>query len=495
MPTNNIDYLKKKHLFIPVILSGGKGSRLWPISRDMHPKQFIKLKNKLSLLQNSFLRAAYLASVSNIVVVTNKECLFKTKEEYSDLKLEKMNCSFLVEPVARNTLAAITLAALSISTFHDEESIILVMPADHLIEELSAFETDAAHAYELAKKEYLTAFGIVPRSPETGYGYIEYGNSLDELTSSYQILRFKEKPDLETAKQYVASGRYLWNSGLLCFKANVFLNKMKQHSPKNYEYALSCWEKTYKVYSHSEIINIDESFSKLEDISVDHAIMEKIDDAVVITSHFDWNDVGSWKSLSKLTVPDEQGNGVVGETILLDVNNSYIQSENKLIAAIGITNLLIIDTPDALLVADRDRSQDVKKIVSQLKCLDHDSYKLHKTVSRPWGTYTVLEEGENFKIKRIVVKPGAMLSLQIHHYRSEHWVVVSGIAGFINGDKKFFLKKNESTYIPAGSSHRLENPGLTDLVIIEVQSGEYVGEDDIIRLEDKYGRVDSIKTF
>jgi len=479
-------------MLIPVILSGGKGSRLWPISRDAHPKPFIKLTDGLSLLQKTFLRAIDLPAVSEVMTVTNREYYFKTKDEYSELNKSAINTSYLLEPASRNTAPAIVMAALNVQKKYGSEAVMLVMPSDHLIENLEAFTAAASHAYKLAQNNHLVIFGITPTHAETGYGYIECGSATDKTNSSFHVSSFKEKPSLNIAQQYLASGRYLWNSGLFCFKASAVLEQMQVLAPDYYKLAVSCWEKTQQDPSaNSAMLEINSMFSQLEDISIDYALMEKAKDVVVVAGSFDWNDIGSWDAMSKLAIPNEQGNCVVGEAVLLDVKNSYIQSEERLVAAIGIDDLLVVDTKDALLVAKRDRAQDVKKIVAELQIMDHETHKLHKTVSRPWGTYTVLEEGKNFKIKRIVVKPGAMLSLQMHHHRSEHWVVVNGTAQVVNGDNTFLLKTNESTYIPAGHAHRLSNPGLTDLVIIEVQSGEYVGEDDIVRLEDRYGRVKS----
>jgi mannose-1-phosphate guanylyltransferase len=390
--------------------------------------------------------------------------------------------TFLLEPFGRNTAAAIVLGAMSVAEAHGGDAVMLVLPADHLIDDQAAFAAAVKQAAGLAEQGNLVTFGIVPDAPETGFGYIE--------ADGHVVKRFVEKPSYEAAREYVDSGRYLWNSGMFCFKAGTVLEQFKIHAPAIYEHALPCWEATRnKTQGNMPMMEIDpDTFAAIPENSIDYAIMEKSAVVMVVPGRFGWSDIGSWNAVSDLAVPDEAGNRVIGEAVLVDVGNTFIQSEGRMVAAIGLDNMLIIDTPDALLVADRARAQDVKKVVQQLKLMGHDSHKLHRTVARPWGTYTVLEEGKNFKIKRIVVKPGASLSLQMHYHRSEHWVVVSGTASIVNDDKELLVRTNESTYIPAGHKHRLENPGLTDLIMIEVQSGEYLGEDDIVRFDDVYGR-------
>ncbi len=478
-------------MVIPVILSGGAGSRLWPISREAHPKPFMKLADGQTLLQKTFLRAAQLADVAEIMTITNREYYFKSKDEYEQTKLtnKAITTSFLLEPFARNTAPAIAFAALKATIAYSDEAILLVLAADHLIQDYSTFNKAYSDAVELAKAGKLVTFGITPTSPETGYGYIECGKAINDK-NGYEVIRFAEKPNAETAQQYISTGRYLWNSGMFCFKASTLLEQLKEHAPELYQHALKCWEiSTAKTNSCNSVIELNkESFDALEDISIDYALMEKSKDIAVIASKFDWDDIGSWDAVGRLVESDQHGNSVIGEAILVDVSNTFIQGEDRIIAAVGVSNLIIIDTPDALLVADRNRSQDVKHVVQRLKSMAHESYKVHRTVQRPWGSYTVLEEGEKFKMKRIIVKPQASLSLQMHHHRSEHWVVVSGSAKVVNGDKEILLNTNESTFIPAGHRHRLENPGVIELVLIEVQTGEYLGEDDIVRFEDKYGR-------
>lgn len=473
-------------MLVPVILSGGAGSRLWPVSREASPKPFMKVGDGESLLRKTFLRACGLPGAGEVVTVTNREYLFKTRDEYGR---DRKPGTFVLEPFGRNTAPAIALAAFHAQEKHGGGAILLVLAADHLITDHTAFAADVALAERLARQSMLITFGIRPDRPETGFGYIELGEPVDG-ERGYHAARFVEKPHLELAQQYVASGNYLWNSGMFCFSVAALLAAMERYQPQLLEEARACWKAcANRAELDSHIIEVDgEAFGRMPDISIDFAIMEKAANVAVVKAGFDWNDIGSWNAIHDVLRDDASGNSVIGEAVLVDVSNTHVQAEGRLVAAVGVENLIIVDTPDALLVADRNRSQDVKKVVEQLKLRQHDSVKIHRTVARPWGTYTVLEEGEGFKIKRIVVKPGQRLSLQMHHHRSEHWVVVSGTARVINGEEEILLRTNESTYIPAGHRHRLENPGLLDLVMIEVQSGEYLGEDDIVRFHDSYGR-------
>jgi mannose-1-phosphate guanylyltransferase len=358
----------------------------------------------------------------------------------------------------------------------------LVLAADHLITDQAAFAGVVGKAVTLAAAGKVVTFGITPDSPETGYGYIEAdGNA---------VLRFVEKPSPEKAREYLASGRYLWNSGMFCFAAGTMLREMEQHCPDILAATTACVEKSRTLQGGGSLqLELDAaSFGQVPSISVDYAVMERSADVAVVPCSIGWSDIGSWASLSELADADSDGNRVEGQALLHEVKNCYIQSKDRMVGAIGIENLIVVDTPDALLIADKFRSQEVGRLYSALKAQGHEAYKLHRTVHRPWGTYTVLEEGSRFKIKRIVVKPRASLSLQLHHHRSEHWIVVSGMAKVVNGTNEFFVGTNESTYIPAGHKHRLDNPGIVDLVMIEVQSGEYLGEDDIVRFDDIYGR-------
>lgn len=470
---------------VPVILSGGAGSRLWPVSREFHPKPFIRLADGQSLLQKAFLRGAALPEVEEILTVTNRELFFKTKDEFREVNQQALTTSFILEPFGRNTAAAIAAAALHISKVYGEEAAMLILAADHLIENQKAFVDAVTVAIKLAQQDKLVTFGIQPTAPETGYGYIESeGNT---------VLRFVEKPSLETAQTYMRSGRFFWNSGMFCFKAGTLLQAMHEHCPEILSATDTCLQQSRMAQGKGFVeLELDrESFARVPDNSIDYSVMEKSSQvAVVPCSNIGWSDIGSWSALGDLSAPDGHGNRVDGEALLHDVSNCYIQaSDKRVVGAVGVDNLIIVDTPDALLVADKARAQDVKHLYATLKMQGHEAHKHHLTVHRPWGTYTVLEEEASFKIKRIEVKPGASLSLQMHHHRSEHWIVVSGMAKVINGDQELFVRKNESTYIPAGHRHRLENPGMFDLVMIEVQSGEYLGEDDIVRFQDTYGRV------
>ena len=468
---------------IPVILCGGVGARLWPVSRETHPKPFIRLADGQSLLQKTFLRAAQLPSVEEILIATNRDLFFKTEDEFREVNHAQLATSYILEPFGRNTAAAIAAAALQIEEMHGEDAIMLVLPADHLIADQDAFSKAVIAAVELAKQGKLVTFGIQPESPETGYGYIE--------ANGHDVVSFVEKPNLEKAQEYLDSGRFLWNSGMFCFTAGVLIQEMVLYCPDIILKTRACIEQsrlaTGKDFKQLELDS--PSFNLVPDNSIDYAVIEKSKHVAVIPCSIGWSDIGSWTALGDLSTPNAEGNRIEGDVLLCDVSNCYIRSNDRLVGAVGVENLLIIDTPDALLIADKSRAQDVKRIYAQLKAKGHETHKQHRTVHRPWGAYTVLEEGSRFKIKRIEVRPGASLSLQMHHHRSEHWIVVSGMAKVINGDKEMFVRTNESTYIPAGHKHRLENPGVCELVMIEVQSGEYMGEDDIVRFDDVYGRV------
>jgi mannose-1-phosphate guanylyltransferase/mannose-6-phosphate isomerase len=480
-------------MLVPVILSGGAGTRLWPVSREGHPKPFMKLSDGESLLFKTYRRAATVvealhSSSANIITVTNRDYYFMSKDELESTGLDqRFTGTFLLEPTGRNTAPAIALAAQLVANKHGSDALMLVLAADHLIQNPIRFASTVDKAAKLARQGHLVTFGIVPTRPETGFGYIEAGASLE---NGCAVKRFAEKPSLQDAQAYIDSGNFYWNSGMFCFRAGTILEQLSQHAPDVAVSVQNCWEEMQKSQNVSKsMLEIPAAlFDKVPDISIDYAIMERSDKVAVVPSDFGWSDIGSWSAVSELAPADEKNNRAVGEAIFVDTTNTFVKSEDRLVATVGVDNLMIIDTPDALLIAHPDKAQDVKQVVSQLKKRQHSTYKLHKTVARPWGTYTVLEEGPRFKIKRIEVKPGASLSLQMHHHRSEHWIVVNGMAKVINGDKELFVRTNESTYIPAGHKHRLENPGTLDLVMIEVQSGDYLGEDDIVRFEDNYGR-------
>lgn len=469
-------------MLIPTILCGGAGSRLWPVSREMHPKPFIRLADGQSLLQKAFLRGAQLPDVAEILTVTNRELYFKTEDAFKEVNPTGLRTSFILEPFGRNTAAAIGAAALHVAQTYGDDSIMLVLAADHLIADQQAFADAVAQATILAQQGKLVTFGIQPHSPETGYGYIE--------AEGNQVLRFVEKPSLEKAQEYIESGQFLWNSGMFCFAAGNILKAMAQHCPELLIATQACVDKSRKADGNgfSQIELDATSFASVPDNSIDYAVMEKSDQVAVVPCSIGWSDIGSWNALGELDAPDARGNRIQGEAMLHGTHNCTIQSEDRMIGAVGVENLIIIDTPDAILVANKSCDQDVKHIYAQLKAKGHSAHKTHSMVHRPWGTYTVLGEGRLFKIKRIEVKPGAALSLQMHHHRSEHWIVVSGTATIVNGEREIMLQTNESTYIPAGHKHRLVNPGVIDLVMIEVQSGQYLGEDDIVRFSDIYGR-------
>ena len=472
-------------VLVPTILCGGAGSRLWPVSREFHPKPFIRLADGNSLLQKAFLRGAALPEVSEFLTVTNRNLIFKIVEEYKQLEKPSFKNSYILEPFARNTAAAITAAALYLSESVNPNCVMLVLAADHLIQNQVAFNEVVLRAIDFAKSGKLVTFGIQPNTPETGYGYIE--------AEANRVLRFVEKPTLEKAQEYLESGRYLWNSGIFCFTPQVFLAEMQKHCPEILTATRVCMQNSLlknKEFSQLELEPV--SFSNIPELSIDYALMEKSDELVVVPCDIGWNDIGSWSALSGLSDTDIDGNSIRGEAVLHQVKDCFIHGDRRMIGAVGVNNLIVVDTPDALLIADKSCAQEVKHIYANLKLQSHEAHKLHRTVHRPWGDYTVLEEASNFKIKRLVVKPGASLSLQKHQYRSEHWVVVSGVAKVTNGDLVMTIQVNESTFIPAGNKHRLENPSSEDLIIIEVQSGSYVGEDDIVRLEDVYGRIEEV---
>ena len=480
-------------LLIPVILCGGTGSRLWPLSREGHPKPFIELFDGETLLEKTYKRVSLLENIPKVngkpfvLTVTNREYYFISKDELEKTDLESI---FLLEPEGRNTAPAITIAALWIKEHYGQHASMLVMPADHMIQDLKEFVLKVNHALQLIehKPSYLVTFGIEPQSPDTGLGYIESGKA---VVNGFEVVQFYEKPDLKTAEEFLKSQKFFWNSGIFCFNVGQLLDEMKIYSPDILQHA----ETSLPPYlddetkDHSKIEISLASFKKCPNISIDYALMEKSKKVAVIPADFQWSDVGSWLSFSRLIPPDQNGNSSMGNNLLLNSKDSFIQGNNRFIAAVGVNNLIIIDTPDALLVIDKSHTQDIKMITSKLKQNQQEILYSHRTIKRPWGNFTTLQTGPSFKIKCIEVNPLKSLSLQSHKYRSEHWVVIEGEAEVINQEKVYRIKTNESTFISQGSKHRLINPlPNTVLKIIEVQSGSYLGEDDIERFEDQFGR-------
>ncbi|WP_345894827.1 mannose-1-phosphate guanylyltransferase/mannose-6-phosphate isomerase [Desulfuromonas thiophila] len=481
-------------MLIPVILSGGVGARLWPVSRQSQPKPFMQLADGESLIQKTFNRLEALGDLAEILVVTNRDHYFQTLDAYQALPLsQRCGLRFVLEPCGRNTAPAIALAALQVAELYGDSAQLLVLPADHLIARTADFAAAVALARQLAARDYLVTFGLKPQRPDTGFGYIEAGEPFCDCSApagleAAAVSRFAEKPCQRKAEEYLASGRHLWNAGIFCFSAGALLAGLQRYTPDLFDAVSLCWQQTRRDIEPLQLPA--PLFSEVPDISIDYALLERADNVAVIRCDLGWDDVGSWDALAAQLPADALGNRRegAGEVLLHASRNCYVRSEERLVTAVGVENLIIIDTADALLVLDRRHCQDVKVLVDQLKRQGHPCYHSHRTVHRPWGTYTVLEQGERFKIKRIVVKPAASLSLQMHYHRCEHWVVVSGTARIINGDKEMLLCTNESTYIPAGHRHRLENPGRVPLVMIEVQSGEYLEEDDIVRFDDVYQR-------
>ena len=468
---------------IPVILCGGSGSRLWPLSREQNPKPFLRLTDGLSLIQHAFIKAGLVGTMNQIITVANKELFFRVKSDFDELEtLNGFNNTYILEPQGRNTAPAITLAALEAQKKFGDDVCLLVLAADHLIEGDEAFINAINTAAELAKNNKIVTFGIKPTAPETGYGYIHYTGN--------EVKAFVEKPDKKTAQNYLTSGEYLWNSGMFCFMPELFLQELA-NSRNDILATTQHAFNTANVQTIGDVVQIylNDDFVKIPSESIDYAVMEASKNINVVPCEFSWSDVGSWTSLADVWDKDDSGNVIQGEVIIKDVKNSVFYSEHRLIAGIGLQDLIVIDTDDAILIADRNQCQDVKAIYTQLKDSNHETYKIHTTAHRPWGTYTILEEAEGYKVKRIVVYPNAKLSLQHHHHRSEHWTVIRGQAEVVNGKQTLLLSANQSTYIQQGDIHRLTNIGTDNLVLIEVQCGGYLGEDDIVRHQDDYQRV------
>ncbi len=470
-------------MIIPVIVSGGVGSRLWPASRQSHPKPFLNVENGNSLLFNTHARAAALDGVTDIVTVTAQQSSFKTVAEYERHDGRPIKNHLILEPMGRDTAAAAAVATAYVEEKFGSGAIILFLSADHLISDTQGFTNAVGKAVQRAEEGRITTFGIEPEGPETGYGYLEVDGE--------DVVRFVEKPDLETAKTYVSSGRYLWNSGMFCFSAGTMIAAMKVHCPD----VLTASAEAIKNGSIQDLdtdhieVNLDAgSFGKAPKISIDYAIMEKVSNLSVIRASIGWSDVGTWSSFSESFAADADGNTAIGDAALVNSTNCFVSAEDRLVGLVGVDNIAVIDTRDATLIVEKSKSQDVKLLFEQLKAASHEAHASFPTGHRPWGSYTILDEGTGYKVKRIEVKPGGCLSLQSHKHRSEHWTVVQGVAHVVNGDDDLVLNQNESTYIECGNIHRMENRGTEPMTLIEVQTGSYLGEDDIIRYEDVYGR-------
>jgi mannose-1-phosphate guanylyltransferase / mannose-6-phosphate isomerase len=465
---------------IPVILSGGAGTRLWPLSREMYPKQLLALTSQRTMLQETAARLAGIAGAGDPIIVCNEAHRFTVAEQ---LRATGFKASaILLEPVGRNTAPAVALAALKAMEI-DPEAVLIVAPADHVVRDTSRFQQAAAVAGELARAGKLVTFGIVAHAPETGYGYIRRG---DGEGPAYPVAQFIEKPPLDVAQQFVVSGDYFWNSGMFVFKASRYLAELANFAPDILEASKAAFE---AATTDLDFVRIDKSaFEKCRSDSIDYAVMEKTRDAVVLPLDAGWSDVGSWASLFDALPADEEGNVLQGDVLVHDTHDCYVHSTSRLVAVVGMDDHIVVETKDAILVAPKERVQDVKELVAKLKKSGRRESSLHREVFRPWGSYDSLDNGERFQVKRLSVKPGGVLSLQMHHHRAEHWIVVQGTARITCGEKTFLLSENESTFIPIGATHRIENPGKVALHIVEVQSGSYLGEDDIVRLEDSYGR-------
>jgi len=470
----------------PVVLAGGSGSRLWPKSRAALPKQFLRLTSNLTMLQDTVARLEG-TQAEKPIVICNDSHRFLVAEQLRQQDIQ--HGGILLEPMGRNTAPAIALAALHASLNGDDPTL-LVLAADHLINDNKAFHKAIAQAEVLAEQGKLVTFGIVPDSAHTGYGYIRSGDKVPEAEVGFDVAEFVEKPDLATAKQYVDSGSYFWNSGMFLFKASRYLEELEKYAPDMLDI---CKRAIATEAQDLEFVRVDSDiFATCPDDSIDYAVMEKTNAAAVVPLDAGWSDVGSWSSLWETAKEkDENQNVIIGDAILDDVHNSYINAEQRLISVVGLDDVVVVETKDAVLVAHKDKVQNIKNVVNKLKAEKRPEFEFHREVFRPWGSYDSIDNGERFQVKRITVKPGEKLSVQMHHHRAEHWIVVAGTAKVTNGEETLLLCENQSTYIPVGVIHALENPGKIPLELIEVQSGTYLGEDDIVRFSDRYGRVES----
>ncbi|MCB5306758.1 mannose-1-phosphate guanylyltransferase/mannose-6-phosphate isomerase [Yersinia massiliensis] len=470
-------------MLLPVIMAGGTGSRLWPMSRELYPKQFLRLHGVSSMLQETVNRLEGI-SAREPVVICNEEHRFLVAEQLR--QINKLSHNIILEPVGRNTAPAIALAALN-AISQGDDPIMLVLAADHIINDNDAFHQAVRDALPFAEKDSLVTFGIVPAGPETGYGYIHRGEvTVSDLSEAFTVKRFVEKPDIETAEQYIRTGEYYWNSGMFMFRAKRYIEELQRFRPDILE---ACKTAMKDTDADNDFITIDrDNFSACPDESIDYAVMEKTNSAVVVSLDAGWSDVGSWSALWDVSHKDKFGNAITGDAFLHDTQNCYINTDEKLIAAVGVDNLVIVSTKDAVLVVDKSKVQDVKKVVEHLKKTKRSEYRRHRETYRPWGRSDIVVNEQRFNVNRITVKPGGAFSMQMHHHRAEHWIVLSGTAKVTIGDRTFLITENQSTFIPIGSLHMLENPGKIPLELIEVQSGSYLEDDDIIRIKDHYGR-------
>jgi len=474
-------------MIVPVILAGGSGTRLWPLSRQSYPKQFLYLVDQqYTMLQLTLKRLENLSKQTlPPIIVCNENHRFIVAEQLRQINIE--HASIILEPCAKNTAPAITLAALQAQELYPDQNVsLLVLSADHYIADVTAFQHRILLAEQQAQLEKLVVFGVTPTEPHTGYGYIQLGHLITEKYV-YELNKFVEKPDLKTAEQYISSQIFLWNSGMFMFKISFFLNELQHYQPDIYRCCVGAWQHKAKDL---DFIRISlKQFQQCPEDSIDYAIMENTIQGVVVCLDVGWNDLGSWSSLWQSCQKDENQNVIFGDVLAEQSQRNYVYSSSRLVSILGVENIIVVETKDAVLIAHQDKSQDIKKIVEQLKTEQRIELLQHREITRPWGKYDCIDIGERYQVKRITVNAKAKLSLQLHHHRAEHWVIVKGTAKVTNGEKQYYVTENESTFIPLGTVHSLENPGCIPLELIEIQSGSYLGEDDIVRLKDQYGRI------
>ena len=471
-------------MIIPVILSGGSGTRLWPLSRAMRPKQLLSMVSDHTMIQDTVTRLTGITDIADPIIVCNEEHRFTIAEQMREIGVNPS--AIILEPFGKNTAPAVAISALQAQQI-EKDPVLLILPADHVIANKSAFHSAVQTGYQAALNNNLVTFGIVPKSPETGYGYIKAGPKL-ENDLVYKVDKFVEKPDVETAQSYLNDGSYYWNSGMFMFKASIYLKEIEISNSEMYKYSK---DSLSAATIDMDFIRLDSNlFEKCPADSIDYAVMEKTASAAVIPVDMEWNDIGSWSALWEVGESDISGNVTHGDTVLEDTNNSYVHADSRLVTTVGLKDHIVVETADAVLVAHRDKAQNVKEIVERLKVANRDEAIIHNKAYRPWGAYECIDHDSRFQVKRITVNVGARLSLQLHHHRAEHWIIVQGTARVTCGEKVFLMSENESTYIPLGEKHRLENTGKIPLELIEVQTGSYLGEDDIVRFDDVYGRHD-----